>query len=89
MRRRQNAACCPSQRIFGGALALVAMTGAAWPVPAQAWWSGGVFLGGPSLMPYYGAPMLAPPVVVPPPYYYAPQYGAPPAYAPQYVAPPP
>lgn len=88
MRRRPNAARHPSHRTLGGALALLAMASAAWPMPARAWWSGGVFLGGPAVMPYYGAPMLAPPAVVPPPYYYAPQYDAPPAYAPRYDAPP-
>ncbi len=82
MRRRRNAARPSSRRALGGALALAAMAGAARPMPAQAWWSGGVFFGGPYAMPYYGAPMLAPPAVVPPPYYYAPQYNAPPAYAP-------
>ena len=88
MNGHRTAARDRSHCTLARALVLLAMAGGAWPMPVQAWWSGGVFLGGPPMMPYYGAPMLAPPAVVPPPYYYAPQYNAPPSYAPPSYAPP-
>jgi hypothetical protein len=55
--------------------AAVAAGGLLTPQPAQAWWRGGVWVGGPGYYPYR-------------PYYYAPRpyYYAPP---PVYVAPPP
>ena len=88
MNGHRTAARDRSHCTLARALVLLAMAGGAWPMPVQAWWSGGVFLGGPPMMPYYGAPMLAPPAVVPPPYYYAPQYNAPPSYAPGPYEPP-
>ena len=56
--------------------ALAALAGAAcMPAPAQAWWRGGVFIGGPVV--------VGPPVAYPAPYYYPPAY-----YGPGYYPPP-
>ena len=69
----------------GAALAILAGA-AVLPSSAQAWWRGGVFIGGPIVV---GPPVVAyPQPYAYPPAYYAPGY--PPAYyAPGYAPPPP